>query len=356
MDMHAKLRRLQAERETRPGDRRLPPADDRPRPLRKPQPGSQRPLPRHEAAGQGIERPADGAVAVEPRRRNPPGRSPPQLSDLRESGSIEQDADVVGFIFREEVYNRDREDLRGLAELIIAKQRNGPVGTVNLVFLHAQTKFENRAEDTGELPERVDRASSRRVQFGVHETHRTPICSRSVLKRPMLLRAARSCSVSGESRSRGSGRRGRGRSSPDRPAPPSATTSIRRSQNVSRRNSDLRRGRFARDIRSAARPRAESHAGTAARVEAQRRDRDRGSWPAARGGLGVGFPSGPAESRCAAHQRPAQQQFADPRLVLAGHCQQVLDQFPHRQFLHHDRSDGDRSGGFRAELHAHGLR
>jgi replicative DNA helicase len=77
----------------------------------------------------------------------------PQLSDLRESGSIEQDADVVGFIFREEVYHRDREDLRGLAELIIAKQRNGPIGTVNLVFLHAQTKFENRAEDTGELPE-----------------------------------------------------------------------------------------------------------------------------------------------------------------------------------------------------------
>ncbi|MBV9506710.1 MAG: replicative DNA helicase [Acidobacteriia bacterium] len=84
---------------------------------------------------------------------NRQGDHRPQLSDLRESGSIEQDADLVGFIFREEVYRRDREDLRGLAELIIAKQRNGPVGTVNLVFLHAQTKFENRAEDTGELPE-----------------------------------------------------------------------------------------------------------------------------------------------------------------------------------------------------------
>jgi replicative DNA helicase len=87
--------------------------------------------------------------AVETRQ----GDHRPQLSDLRESGSIEQDADLVGFIFREEVYRREREDLRGLAELIIAKQRNGPVGTVNLVFLHAQTKFENRAEDTGELPE-----------------------------------------------------------------------------------------------------------------------------------------------------------------------------------------------------------
>ena len=82
---------------------------------------------------------------------NRQGDHRPQLSDLRESGSIEQDADVVGFIFREEVYHRDREDLRGLAEFIVAKQRNGPVGTVNLVFLHAQTKFENRAEDTGEI-------------------------------------------------------------------------------------------------------------------------------------------------------------------------------------------------------------
>lgn len=74
----------------------------------------------------------------------------PQLSDLRESGSIEQDADLVAFIFREEVYKRDREDLRGLAELILAKQRNGPVGKVDLVFLHHLTKFENRAEDLGE--------------------------------------------------------------------------------------------------------------------------------------------------------------------------------------------------------------
>jgi replicative DNA helicase len=77
----------------------------------------------------------------------------PQLSDLRESGSIEQDADLVAFIFREELYKRDREDLRGLAELLVAKQRNGPVGKVDLVFLHHLTKFENRAEDLGETPE-----------------------------------------------------------------------------------------------------------------------------------------------------------------------------------------------------------
>jgi len=84
---------------------------------------------------------------------NRQGDHRPQLSDLRESGSIEQDADVVAFVFREEVYKPKDENLRGLAELIVGKQRNGPVGTVNLVFLHAQTKFENRAEDTGEMAE-----------------------------------------------------------------------------------------------------------------------------------------------------------------------------------------------------------
>jgi replicative DNA helicase len=76
----------------------------------------------------------------------------PQLSDLRESGSIEQDADLVAFIFREEVYKPDRADLRGVAELIISKQRNGPTGMVKLVFLHSFTKFENAAADLGEEP------------------------------------------------------------------------------------------------------------------------------------------------------------------------------------------------------------
>ncbi len=79
----------------------------------------------------------------------------PQMSDLRESGSIEQDADVVGFIFREEVYKPDRDDLKGAAELLLAKQRNGPIGRVNLVFLKQFTKFENRTDgpkdgDSGE--------------------------------------------------------------------------------------------------------------------------------------------------------------------------------------------------------------
>ncbi|MBI3209348.1 MAG: replicative DNA helicase [Candidatus Solibacter usitatus] len=74
----------------------------------------------------------------------------PQLSDLRESGSIEQDADVVSFIFREEVYKPDRADLKGLAEMIISKQRSGPTGKINLVFLHSLTKFENRMGDIDE--------------------------------------------------------------------------------------------------------------------------------------------------------------------------------------------------------------
>ena len=82
-----------------------------------------------------------------------PGDHKPQMSDLRESGSIEQDADLIGFIYREEVYKQDREDLRGLADLIVAKQRNGPTGTVKLVFLREFTKFENRLGDVDEPAE-----------------------------------------------------------------------------------------------------------------------------------------------------------------------------------------------------------
>ncbi|MEW6264202.1 MAG: replicative DNA helicase [Thermodesulfobacteriota bacterium] len=65
----------------------------------------------------------------------------PVLADLRESGAIEQDADVIAFVFREEVYKPDNEELRGRAELIIGKQRNGPIGTVPLTFIHHSGRF-----------------------------------------------------------------------------------------------------------------------------------------------------------------------------------------------------------------------
>ncbi len=80
-------------------------------------------------------------LSRQPERRA--GDHRPQLADLRESGSIEQDADMVCFIYRDEMYNKDDPDNKGLAELIVAKHRNGETGKVDLVFLGENTTFRN---------------------------------------------------------------------------------------------------------------------------------------------------------------------------------------------------------------------
>jgi replicative DNA helicase len=78
----------------------------------------------------------------------------PLMSDLRESGAIEQDADVILFIYREEVYAPDKEEAKGRAEVIVGKQRNGPIGSVHLTFLGRYTRFANSTDGGGQWPSR----------------------------------------------------------------------------------------------------------------------------------------------------------------------------------------------------------
>ena len=81
----------------------------------------------------------------------------PQMADLRESGSIEQDADVIMFVYRDEVYNRESPE-KGMAEVIIGKKRNGPIGFTKLAFLHEFTKFENLAKGIDDTMKPADAA------------------------------------------------------------------------------------------------------------------------------------------------------------------------------------------------------